>query len=374
MARRRSKRRLHRPSNPPTTGFVQLRAALAGREAAARPRVRRWVLAILGSLLLHGGVTLGLSRLERAAPTPPPPTRIEVVWTEPPPPELLEPEAQPLPPTPAPPRRTRPRAVTPTPSAPLEAPEAPVPSSEPQGGGPAVASEGGVQGPAAPTEGSVRDPARVDLTLRAAPPGPELVRRARPGPRGPQLNLRPDGKGGYVVRDGEFTALIGPDGTIAFKDKTALQRWHGVSYEIDVTDVVMRIAGDDPYRHAKLRVLQETAGLRAELAAQACEERLRTSLAELQGKLTTIWEDPGLAVDRRRALLFKMWDDCAEDGDEEVLTHANQARATIEAFVQKHLPEGSSFAFTEAELFALNERRISRARFEPYRGRRGTRP
>ncbi|MCA9552852.1 MAG: hypothetical protein KC933_22650, partial [Myxococcales bacterium] len=86
MARRRSKRRLHRPSNPPTTGFVQLRAALAGREAAARPRARRWVLAILGSLLLHGGVTLGLSRLERGAPTPPPPTRIEVVWTEPPPP------------------------------------------------------------------------------------------------------------------------------------------------------------------------------------------------------------------------------------------------------------------------------------------------
>ena len=315
-----------------------------------------------------GPAALGLGAVRRALPAPEPPTPVRIVWTEPPPPAP--------PPAPAPaaeeaaPRRAAPPRPRPTKIAPPPGPERPTSADPaPEGEGVAVeATEGGPGRPPDPAAGDVRAPSRVDLTLRATPPGPQLVRRPPPGTvGGPRLDLRPDGKGGYVVKQAQFTAHIGYDGSIAFSDKTALQKWQGVAYEIDVTEVVMRAVGDDPYRHAKLQVLRQTEGLRAELAKAACETRLRSSLAELQGQLTRIWQDPELAAERRRALLFELWDDCAEDGSEEVLTHAEQARATIEAFVNRHLPEGSSLGFSAAELLALNERRASRARFEPYR-------
>jgi hypothetical protein len=323
---------------------------------------------VVGSLGAHVAVVLGLRAVEPPAPPQLAPTQVHVVFTEPPPPA---PSVEVAPPRPAPrPATRRPKPATPVPEPSEAPPVAPQPGSAAQAGPTAVAGGEGPSVPpgvGAPGVGGVRDPAQVDLTLHAAPPGPALAPAAPAAPGGRRLNLRPDGRGGYVVRESQFQAFIGPDGSIAFQDKTALQKWHGVSYEVDLTEVVMRIAGDDPYRYDKLQVLKETQGLRAELYKAACESRLRTSLEQLQGRLTALWGDGSLSAARRRALVFQMWDDCAEEGSPEVLRHAEQARATIEAFVQRHLPEGSPQAFSEAELLALNERRVSRVRFEPYR-------
>jgi hypothetical protein len=45
---------------------------------------------------------------------------------------------------------------------------------------------------------------------------------------------------------------------------------------------------------------------------------------------------------------------------------ADQIRATSLAFVAERLPESSPLAYSAAELAALNGRRTSKARFEPY--------
>ncbi len=325
---------------------------------------------MVGSVVGHGALLLWALHRD---PTPRPepveePLLVQIVEVAPPPTELTPPapsaEPQPEPKVPAKrrrPRRQRRAQVQPSQAAPMDATPVDGKGVLVPGPPPSRAPAGTI----ADAQELVRRPEAIDLALQPrASTAPHLVL-----PKQEKLpdmpRLRPRADGGYDIREGEFSARIAPDGTLTFMDKTALQKWGGLSYQIEITDAVMRAVGDDPYRYQKDQVRRQTAGLRAKMAAAACEVRLKTSIVALKGRLDEIWSDPGLSPTQRRTLLFQMWDDCAESGPQDVLQHAEMARQTIYAFIQRNLPAGSEHGFRPQELDVLNRHRRSKLRFSP---------
>jgi hypothetical protein len=71
----------------------------------------------------------------------------------------------------------------------------------------------------------------------------------------------------------------------------------------DVTDELMRLSGQDPYRFAKARFLAGTRDLRVRLAARAHAEDVRRSLVDLPGRLAAIACDDRRSIAERRAIL-----------------------------------------------------------------------
>jgi hypothetical protein len=83
--------------------------------------------------------------------------------------------------------------------------------------------------------------------------------------------------------------------------------------------------------------------------------------------LDAVWAEARWPAAQRRRVIFELWDECSEDGAEELVRASQAVRATIEAFVRKRLPRGSADAFTDDELDAINAGRGDRPRFRPYR-------
>ncbi len=85
--------------------------------------------------------------------------------------------------------------------------------------------------------------------------------------------------------------------------------WHApavlvsVSVGFDLTDELMRMSGQDPYRFAKARFLAGTREMRAELGARAHADDLRRSIVDLPRYVQTIACDPTRSLAERRALL-----------------------------------------------------------------------
>lgn len=223
-------------------------------------------------------------------------------------------------------------------------------------------------------------------------------------PRKPRSEIQPDGTGEYGADDLTFHAHVGRDGRVAFKDKPNLhahlhlpsgsavkdhlEQWYkdpaGVSEAdqravethtvtllsggFDLTDWAVRQAGGDPYYARKKNFLDRTRRERMQMAASAQRENLRDAVAFLRGRLNKIWRDRTLTTAERRAILFALWDECAEEGSDQVVAAAEAARATIEAFIRRKLPAGSDDGFSEGELALLNKSRQSHRPFTPYRG------
>ena len=82
--------------------------------------------------------------------------------------------------------------------------------------------------------------------------------------------------------------------------------------------------------------------------------------------LDALWIDARWPVAYRRQLLFELWDECLDEGPDDLVLASTQARRTIEAFVRKRLPRGSADAFSDGELEQLNVRRESKEAFRPY--------
>jgi hypothetical protein len=182
----------------------------------------------------------------------------------------------------------------------------------------------------------------------------------------PRLRARSDGT--YVFHGHVFDAVIARDGTVRFSDRGGIEmdapsatRPNGLvpSGTFDISDSIESARGNDPYRHERHWFMEQTRELRERLADRADAHDQRRGMARLRGDLRRIWR--GRGTDRqRRARIFQMWDDCAED---EV---GRRARAAIIAFVRESLPQGSPGAFTAGELGALNRERLSREPFAPY--------
>lgn len=239
----------------------------------------------------------------------------------------------------------------------------------------------------------------VDLGVpRGDPLAPPTRRVWHPGGRFMRKEpsaLVPDGDGGYAVDRTTFRTRIDRDGRISFEDKPPvsigvqvptmpkvgkhLQRWYddpyqtlpppaislGVGGSFDLTDMLMRAYGDDPYRYEKMLVARDTAALRDDMAARERGRRQREALRNLRAQLDAVWRADAPAA-TRRARLFALWDDLAERGDADLLRGATAARATIISFIRARLPRGSADGFDDAELRRLDARRHSRAHFTPY--------
>jgi hypothetical protein len=125
--------------------------------------------------------------------------------------------------------------------------------------------------------------------------------------------------------------------------------------------------------------LERTFEFRLDMARSAHEDRLRASLAQLPHRLLDTWNDARLELPERRARILDMWDAlepalidaplqraARSELEQDRASAANQARRIILEFVRRHLPVGSTLAFTSEETERFNLGRTSRARFVPY--------
>ncbi len=176
----------------------------------------------------------------------------------------------------------------------------------------------------------------------------------------PSLTPRPDGSLEY--RGHAFTARIAPDGAVSFSDRDAVQAdemLQGGPARFDLTDMAMRGAGQDPYAAEREWFMEHTEEVRARLETEARSRERDAALRGVPGRLASIWNQERPAFIRRRAI-FRMWDDCDEQGD-----GLNVRRQVLE-FVRTQIPQSSTDAFTVEELRRFNGERDSTMEFDPY--------
>lgn len=217
---------------------------------------------------------------------------------------------------------------------------------------------------------------------------------------GPRSELKPAGGGTYRAEDTVFHAEISRDGRVKIEDKPnlhahlkipsprdmgrGLEKWDEKSYDekragtgssvgvplvgggFDVTDWAMRASGQDPYYHRKKKFFDRTREERTRMARNERSRQITEALSTLSVQLSKIWAHESTPVAERRAILFQLWDECAEKGASEVVKAGEQARRQIIAFIRLKVPAGSPGAFTADELTGLNRKRQSKQRFQPY--------
>ncbi len=175
--------------------------------------------------------------------------------------------------------------------------------------------------------------------------------------------LKAVGNGEFEFKGKSFHARIARDGRVSFDDKS-IRDFKGLSGGFDITDMLMRAKGDDPYRHEKKMFLETTEAMRKKMAQATLKERVQESLAQVPGRLHQIWRDTRMSAKERRGLLYETWKDAAMS-DSAVDDAGREACATVEAFVRRYLPADSEDAFTEDELARYN--RGQKLAFAPYR-------
>ena len=384
-----------------------------GRDATAGPdersknqvqegRAVRWPKAKLGAVLAsvgaHAVAFAAMSRapgLERRPLTVTAPFDLQVTAPRAPPPE---------PPTlavPVPVRPDRERPVRP----PVAKTPRSVATSEPQREAPSSSSSSSSSaGPAAKSLGMRRpDTARVPEVQVPRPweigkpegppaadqlspealgapirppdlPGP-LYRTGVPG-QAERLgeNVVADGDGGYREDHTTFKARVDRDGAVHFNDRgnlqvdsvTPLPLFIFMGGHFDITDKLMMMHGEDPYRYEKAKFMERTRDERADMGLAARSERLGAAIARMPKYLDRIWRDEAWPAAERKLAIFSLWEEVAEDGDDELVSIGAKVRWEICSFIRRRLPVGSAQAYTREELDALNARRKCKSRFDPY--------
>jgi hypothetical protein len=194
-------------------------------------------------------------------------------------------------------------------------------------------------------------------------------------------------KGKLVYRDphGRFVATLRSDGRVDFKNKGAKASWTQIGMG-GPGDLIAAAAGQDPYARIKAKLLEATFEMRLGMAVTFQKQQIDKRLSRLGGELDKIWTDDRRDLGSRKELLFQRWDEC--DEPEEVASPtselpgfgpvdnselddarqdaASSARRMIETFIREHAPQGSTEAFTAAEIADMNRRRASKQKFSPY--------
>jgi hypothetical protein len=213
-------------------------------------------------------------------------------------------------------------------------------------------------------------PSRPDFSRVPVPQGPEAKRDLLAAPRVPdkgsvELPRHLRGPGGVI-------AQVDEDGQIHFSDPKSVgidrhplasgekQTW-GIGGPLDINDMLMHMAGQDPYASSKRKMADETREQRLCMARRAQHAREAKALLELSTDVRAIAERKDWAPEKRRRALFDIWDECDDDSD-----YAAMARATITAVIRQAFPEGSALAYQPQELLALNSQRTSSNKFAPY--------
>ena len=102
-----------------------------------------------------------------------------------------------------------------------------------------------------------------------------------------------------------------------------------VAGTFDVTDELMRLFGQDPYRYEKARFMKATEAMRVGFAARAQADDLRKASAQLRPRLEEIAGDEQRTEAERRAIIEAL----ANEMDV-TTAEGRQARATIDEFLR----------------------------------------
>jgi hypothetical protein len=189
------------------------------------------------------------------------------------------------------------------------------------------------------------------------------------------LGLQSDGNGGYHGRRPGYRFDIERDGTIHFQNPPPISGVSvvglGMAAAFDLTDLVMRAAGMDPYVYDKGMVAELTRPMRARMAEAERPRRIAAALQRLPRDLDALWARDDMSAADKRATILQLWDEILDDppagAQAPEVVAAERARTALVRFVSWRLPAGSPDAFTAAELAAFNARRRSRLAFDPYR-------
>jgi hypothetical protein len=183
----------------------------------------------------------------------------------------------------------------------------------------------------------------------------------------------------YRDPDFRFRAVLQPDGRVTFKNLVGTPK-KGMP---GMSEAVRAAQDKDLYYREKKQLLDDTFDLRLSMAVEYASKQVDRQLRSLQGELAEAWGDVQQPAKARRRLLFDRWDECEEGVavklpgfEDEAGTRmdalrqdaGSRARASIEAFIRKHLPRGSPDAYAASEIAELNRIRHSRKKFDPYGG------
>jgi hypothetical protein len=164
--------------------------------------------------------------------------------------------------------------------------------------------------------------------------------------------LKQDGDG-YKATHSGFVANVEADGTAHIHDKPTF----------DATDAAMRHFHDDPYASNKRKFLDDTREERYEIGKRYKHQQLQHSAILAKQNVDWLWAKTRDAGERKQGL-FEMWDDCAETGDDDLVTGGRAARNVIVGFIRAHMTGAD--AYTPDEVAAFNAHRHSVATFAPY--------
>jgi len=138
-----------------------------------------------------------------------------------------------------------------------------------------------------------------------------------------------------------------------------------LSGKFDVTSLLMRKLGiGDAYSSRKLKALDDTRLERAERGAKYKTEQLGKSAQLMQENLQRVWSGT-VDVNERKAVLFELWDECAE-GEGPIGDAGERARQMVIGWIRANLADGKPGAFTAHEIDVLDRKRSSKQHFAPY--------
>jgi hypothetical protein len=203
-------------------------------------------------------------------------------------------------------------------------------------------------------------------THHAVAPAPELFPSPMPTVPPPSRNAPYEPTIGFAINSLGFTAVVSPDGSIDFGEGRA-GFWAGADPVTGLVALVTFDVTSDPYVSQKLQVMESTREERWEMRRAHDVVVMQRALDDLPRYLDAVWMQRSWSAAARRQLLFALWDEAAEDGNELLRAGGAEARRIIEAFVADRLPPGTRYAFRAEELARLNRVRQSRQRFDPYR-------
>ena len=207
----------------------------------------------------------------------------------------------------------------------------------------------------------------------AVPPIPYALPSPLPTIPPPSRNAPMEPTIGFAIGTGNFTARVDPDGSIHFDDESG-GFFAGVDpivglfalLSFDASDSAMRAAREDPYLAEKLRVMELTREERHEMRRLHDQVVMQRALDDLPRYLDAVWRQRRWSAPERRRVLFALWDEAAEDGNELLRAGGAEARRLIEEFIAYRIPPGSREGFRTHELVRLNRIRQSRQAFAPY--------
>jgi hypothetical protein len=198
--------------------------------------------------------------------------------------------------------------------------------------------------------------------LGPLPPPPPPPTRAGTVDTEERYPLKPRGDGGFNYEAPQFSAVVAPDGTVAFHDRRLTYSASQATFTFDLSDEFARgFAHGTLHPNEKANFLAATFNRRTSMAARWYADQKRAARDDLPRRLDAIWADSRYRRRERRRVIFLLWAETSPSG-----TASHPETAIIETWVRKHLPQGSPDAYSQDELQAFARERPGERPFRPY--------